>query len=52
MASRNLSELERRFIGEAIDQALAEVEDNPDISQGVVDDLKEVQKIIGWEGSE
>jgi hypothetical protein len=47
MADRVISELERRYITEAIIQALTEIDASEDFSQGVVDDLEEGLKILG-----
>ncbi len=42
-----MSELERRAVIEAIEAALAEIEQSEDFSQGVVDDLKDSIRILG-----
>lgn len=47
MADRTISELERRYITEAIIQALTEINESEDFSQGIVDDLEEGLKILG-----
>jgi hypothetical protein len=42
-----ISELERRYAVEMIDQALAEVEESEDVSQGAIDGLYDVLRILG-----
>ncbi len=47
MNSHVISVLERNAVIAAIQQALAEVEQLEDISQGVVDDLQDAIRILG-----
>lgn len=42
-----ITELERRSIVEAIDQALVEMEESDEISQGCIDDLRDALLILG-----
>lgn len=42
-----ISEMERRHLIEVIEQALAEMEQSEDFSQGTVDDLREGIIILG-----
>lgn len=46
------TQLQRRFIIETIFAALAEIEQSPDFSQGVADDMCEVLKILGVKSDE
>lgn len=42
-----MSELEKRAVREAIESALAEIEQSEDFSQGVVDGLNDALRILG-----
>lgn len=42
-----ISELERRHIVDQLDQAMAELEQSTEISQGAIDGLIEVYAILG-----
>lgn len=42
-----ISELERRYIVEKLDQVMAELEQSTEISQGAIDGVKEIYPILG-----
>jgi hypothetical protein len=48
----DISELQYRFVLEALFAALAEIEQSDDISQKVEDDLRETLRILGAESDD